>query len=58
MYESKNMRTRASLTFGVDFKNAYICDMLENEIEEIAAKGRTVTLDLSNFEIVTIKVKR
>lgn len=58
MYESKNMRTRASLTFGVDFKNAYICDMLENEIEEIAAKGRTVTLDLCNFEIVTIKVKR
>ena len=58
MYESKNMRTSTKLTFGFDFKKAYICDMLENEIKEIAANGRTITLDLGNFEIVTVKVKR
>ena len=58
MYESKNMRTSANLTFGFDFKKAYICDMLENEIEEIAANGRAIPLDLGNFEIVTVKVKR
>lgn len=58
MYESKNMRTSANLTFGFDVQKAYICDLLENEIEEIPSNRRTITLNLNNFELVTVKVKK
>lgn len=57
MYESKNMRTAAKITLGFDFERAYICDLQENEIDELEPKGREISLNFGNFEIITVKIK-
>lgn len=56
MYESKDKRVKAAVSFGFDVKKAYITDMLENVISELEVKNNTVDTELSNFEIITIKV--
>lgn len=58
MYESENKRCSAALTFGFDFKKAYICDLQENEQEELSVENSNkITLPVGNFEIITIKIK-
>lgn len=56
MYDSWNRRTKATLEFGFDIERAALCDMLENEIEDIQVDGRRISLPVGNYEIVTIKV--
>lgn len=58
MYESWNKRVNgAKLTFGFDVKSAVLCDLMENEIEQLNVENNTVTLNIKPFEIVTVKVK-
>ena len=54
--EYYNKRTTANVKFGFDIKKAYLCDMLENNIEELNVTDNTVTLDFKPFEINTIKI--
>ncbi len=54
--EYYNKRTTANVKFGFHIKKAYLCDMLENNIEELNVTDNTVTLDFKPFEINTIKV--
>ncbi len=54
--EYYNKRTTANVKFGFDIKKAYLCDMLENNIEELNVTDNTVTVDFKPFEINTIKV--
>ena len=54
-YESYNKRTNVKLDFGYDVKKAYICDLLENNIEEIEVKNNSVEFTAKPFEIITIK---
>jgi alpha-mannosidase len=57
MYEGKKTRGNEKLTLGVKAEKAYICDMLENELEEIAVIDNTITIPYKPFEIITVKVK-
>ena len=57
MFESKNMKTKANILLGADFKKAYLCDLLENEIKEIPISNHSLPVEISNFEIVTVKLK-
>ena len=50
-------RTVRTLTFGFDLDSACICDMLENDGEALAINGRSVTVPMGAYEIVTIKAK-
>lgn len=57
IYESKNKRCRTSLTLGIDIDKAYLCDLMENEQEEISVNNhRNITLPIGNFEIITLKI--
>lgn len=56
MYDSFDRRGEVNITFGFDFKEAYICDLMENVIEKSAHDGRNVKLNIGNFEIVTLKL--
>lgn len=56
MYDAFDRREKATLTVADGFKKAYLCDMLENVISEIPFDGRTLTVPVKNFEIVTIKL--
>ncbi len=57
LYECKNIRTKATIKLGFDAKKCYLCDMLEREISELEINDGSVKLDLSGFEIVTLKLK-
>ncbi len=56
MYDSYDCRSNVTLTFPNNFKKAYLCDLMENELEEIPVKDGRIKIAMSNFEIVTIKL--
>ena len=57
LYEFKNASGEVTLNFGFDAKEVYLCDLLENDEQAVALNGRSVTLPIGNFEILTLKVK-
>lgn len=54
LFESQNKKGKAKLNFGTDVKKLYICDMLENIEKEVELIDNTATINVSNFEIVTL----
>lgn len=58
LYEYKNIKGSFDLTFGFDAREVWLCDMLENPQEKLPLTENRVTLPISNFEIVTLLVKR
>ena len=56
VYEAQSIKEKATLTFGFDVKEAYFCDMLENNEEKVEVNGNTIKVPLTNFEIKTIRV--
>lgn len=57
MYDAYNRKSAPKLRCDFDVKKAYICDMLENNEKEIEVCENKVKLDVSNYEIVTIKLE-
>ena len=57
MYEAYNQKGTATINFGFDVSNAYLCDLLENEETPLEVTDNSVSIPVSNFEIVSIKVK-
>ena len=57
LYESKNIRAKAELSIGFDAKKCFICDMLENELEELPIVDGKVTYNFRGYEILTLKFK-
>ncbi len=55
MYDAFDRKTKATITVADGFKKAYLCDLMENTIEELAFDGKSVTIPVKNFEIVTLK---
>jgi alpha-mannosidase len=56
-YESKNMKTTAEITLGMQAEHCYLCDLMENELEELPIVKGKVTVNAHGFEILTLKVK-
>lgn len=57
-YDSFDCKSRAKISVAEGFEKVYLCDMLENELEELEFDGKSVTIPVSNFEIVTLKFKK
>lgn len=55
LYEAYNAHSSARLTVAEDYSAAYLCDLSENIIRELELKDRSVTLNMKNFEIETVK---
>ncbi|MBQ8403621.1 MAG: alpha-mannosidase, partial [Clostridia bacterium] len=55
LYESKNTRTKTQITLGFPAKKCFVCDMLENEKEELPITDGKVSVTLHGFEILTLK---
>jgi len=53
-YDAYNRSTKAEITFGFDVKKAYLCDLLENKLEELKVEDNKIKLDIGAFEIVTV----
>jgi len=57
LYEYKNKKDTVKITLGFDAESVEICDMLERNGSPLALDGDTVSLPISGFEIVTLRVK-
>ena len=57
MYDAFDRKSKPEIKFGFDVERAYLADLMENTEKEIEVKDNTVKLDVSNYEIVTLKLK-
>ena len=57
MYETKNARTKATVKFGFDVNEVYVSDLSEKKLRKLPVKNNSVSLDVKQFEIVTLIVK-
>ncbi len=55
MYDAFNRRTNATINVADGFSKAYLCDLMENELEALEFNDNKVTVPVSNFEIITLK---
>lgn len=57
LYEAKKAAVEAEISLGFKVREAYLCDMLENTLEEVAVTDGKVKLPFRTFEIKTLRVK-
>lgn len=55
MYEAFDSRCDVTVETAGEFKQAYLCDLMENIIEPLEFSENRVKLSIKNFEIVTLK---
>ncbi len=58
LYEAKKAATKAEVSLQLGVKKAYLCDMLENVIEEVPVADGKLVLPFRAFEIKTVRVER
>ena len=56
LYDAYNRRCQATLTFGFDPGQVFLTDMLERCVQPLPVHGRSVTLPVGPFEIITLAV--
>lgn len=56
LFECRNTKTDATVTFGFDAEAIYLCDMEEKVLEELPLCGRSTKISFHGFEIHTLKV--
>ena len=57
LYDCKNIRTKATVKFGFDVKEAYIGNLSERKLKKLTVKENSVLVEVKPFEIVTLIVK-
>ncbi len=57
-YDCYNCTDDVTFKFGFDVKKVYVCDMLENFEYEVETANNSVTVNVKNFEIVTLRIIR
>ncbi len=58
LYESVNTATDAVLSLGIPASHVSICDMLENELEDVQITEGKAELNFRGFEIKTVRIKK
>lgn len=56
LYDSFDCHSDAVLKFGLPIKNAELCDLMENPIEQLDFNGDALKVRVGNYEILTLKV--
>ena len=56
LYDAYNRRCQVTLTFGFDPRQVFLTDMLEHCVQPLPVHGRSVTLPVGPFEIITLAV--
>ena len=54
LFDCFNKKGKVTLKCGFDVKRVYLCDLLENKEAELKCDGQNLSLDMSNYEIVTL----
>ena len=56
MYESYGQKNGAEITFGLDIKQAFLINLIEEDIKELAVNSNAITIVFKPFEIQTIRI--
>lgn len=56
MYEAHNCSCPVKVQFGFDVKEVFLCDLMENSLKPLQIENGGVMLNVSGFEIITLKV--
>src|SRR5262249_37666870 len=56
LYEACGGHCTAEIKTSVPFRSAVRCDLLENDGEELAVNGNRIRVDLTPFQVVTVKL--
>lgn len=56
MYEAYNRRTKTRVQMPGGVERVFLCDCMENELEELPVSDNGVELNIVPYEIVTLKV--
>ena len=56
MYETWNRRTSCEVSFGIDIKDAFECNLMEEKDEKLSLSGGKLKLTFKPFEIKTLKL--
>lgn len=54
-YDAYDCKSTAVVSFPSKYNKAFLCDLMENKIEEIEICDGRVSLAVSNFKIITLK---
>jgi alpha-mannosidase len=57
LYESTGGLKQTEIQFGFDIKEAYITNMIEENLENVNAENNEIAVALNAFEVKTIKIK-
>ena len=57
LFDAYNNSGKVKLDFDLPIKKISICDMLENELEEVEINGKSAIINVLNYEIVTLRVE-
>ena len=57
-HDAYDCRSTVTLSMPRDYTKAYLCDLMENELEELPVQDGRVTLRVSNFDVVTVKFSK
>jgi alpha-mannosidase len=58
LYEAWGGRTKARLRTTLPARRAFLCDLLERDLEEIPVSDGEIELELTPFKILTLKLMR
>ena len=56
-YESLGGKAKTDVKFGFDVKSVEICDLQEKKVSDVDVKDNTAKISMSNFELVTLRVR-
>lgn len=56
LYEYKNMRENMDMVFGMEIKDAYECDLMENVIKTIGSTLNKISFEMMPYEIKTFLI--
>lgn len=56
LYDAFDVSVDCSLLFGIDIREAYLCDLMENNLECLQVIDNKLSFTVKNFEIITLKI--
>ena len=55
MYQSANATENIKVKLNINAKKCFLCDMLENSLEELTLQNNEIVLAIKPFEVITLK---
>jgi len=55
LYDSYNCKENVVIKTGFAFKEAYLCDLMENNLQKVEHDGQEIAVQIKNFEIITLR---